>query len=328
MKKIKISVIGFAEIAEKRIIPAIIEHPLFELVSIARQNYSRRQFSNIYEKYFVNDYSNVLNNNLVDLVYIPLPNNLHYEWVKKSLNSGKHVIVEKPMGLNLEEVQDLTELAKSKNLVLLENFQFRFHRQIKKIKDLINNNSIGNIRYANITYCIPPFKNKDNFRYNKLLGGGSFYDASCYPFKITQELFGDDFEVEHFKLLYVNEFDVDIAGYGTLFSKKHNLFCHIKFGFQNYYQNKIEIFGTNGYIKNFRIFTAHPDVNTQIYIGKNNSEELIETGCDNHFIGMLSYVHELVNSNSEKREFEQLQNYNLSKIMEQALKLSKNENTI
>lgn len=327
MKKIKISVIGFAEIAEKRILPAIIDHPFFELISIGRQNYSRTKDSNIFGKYFVNDYMQVLNNEQVDVVYIPLPNNLHFDWVKKSLNFGKHVIVEKPLALNFRQVKELTDIAKTKNLLLLENFQFRFHKQLKKIKGLLKDEVIGDVRYLNVTYCIPPFKNKNNFRYNKSLGGGSFYDAACYTFKVTQELFGYDFKVEHFKLLYTDEFDIDIAGYGTLYSKSKNLFCHIKFGFQNYYQNKIEIFGTKGYIKNYRIFTAHPDVLTRIHIGKNNLDEFIEIGCDDHFRGMLSHVYELIKSDVEKRELEISANLSLSKIMHEATKSIKNENT-
>ena len=144
------------------------------------------------------------------------------------------------MALNFQQVRELTNIAKAKNLVLLENFQFRFHKQLKKIKDLIKDGTIGDIRYLNVTYCIPPFTNKNNFRYNKSLGGGCFYDAACYPLKITQELFGYDFNVEHFKLLYSDEFDVDIAGYGTLYSDKQSILSH-QVWFSKLLSNKIEI---------------------------------------------------------------------------------------
>ena len=70
---------------------------------------------------------------IIDAIYIPLPNSLHAEWVELALSRNLHVLVEKPLACTYKEVVKLNSIASKKNLVLLENFQFRFHRQFRKI---------------------------------------------------------------------------------------------------------------------------------------------------------------------------------------------------
>ena len=71
------------------------------------------------------------------MVYIPLPTGLHYEWIHKALEKGKHVMSEKSLSCTYDEVRDLVELACDKHLLLIENFQFRFHSQHVWVKELL-----------------------------------------------------------------------------------------------------------------------------------------------------------------------------------------------
>lgn len=59
----------------------------------------------------------MIENGCLDAVYIPLPNSLHFEWVKKSLNKGLHVLVEKSLASSFEEVSELVDIARSKSFV-------------------------------------------------------------------------------------------------------------------------------------------------------------------------------------------------------------------
>ena len=128
------------------IIPAIKNNPNFELAGIAsRSKIKAKSYAASFDTIYYDSYEDLISSNL-DAVYIPLPNGIHYDWIKKSLNNNLHVLVEKSLACSLEEVKELNSLAKAKDLVLMENFQFRFHNQLKQIKDIINSGAIGDIK--------------------------------------------------------------------------------------------------------------------------------------------------------------------------------------
>ncbi len=126
--KIKIGVLGAANIAVKSVIPAIRELPdSFELVGVASRSLKKSEkVATLFETQTFGNYNELFDKNLVDALYIPLPNSLHYGWVKKALKSGIHVLVEKSLGCSLNEVKELNDLAEINDLTLIENFQFRF----------------------------------------------------------------------------------------------------------------------------------------------------------------------------------------------------------
>ena len=193
-KKIRIGVLGAANIALRSVIPAIKTLPeRYELVGIGSRNASKKQ--DIDQQKLIVGYDNLLDNFSLDAVYIPLPNSLHFEWVKKALEREIHVLVEKSLGCSYEEVVELNDLARQKNLVLVENFQFRFHSQLKYILDVVNEGKLGELRIVRSAFCFPPFPDKENIRYKVELGGGALLDAGAYPVKISQLLLGNDLEV-------------------------------------------------------------------------------------------------------------------------------------
>lgn len=88
-------------------------------------------------------YEELLDNEDIELVYIPLPTGLHYEWIHKALEKGKHVMSEKSLSCTYDEVRELVELACDKHLLLIENFQFRFHSQHVWVKELLERLELG-----------------------------------------------------------------------------------------------------------------------------------------------------------------------------------------
>ena len=91
------------------------------------------------------DYEKLLNNKIVDIVYVALPNSLHYEWVHKSLDFKKHILVEKPAFINSQETQSIFNHPNFNDFFIGEGFMFRYHPQIIKIIELLKDNSIGQI---------------------------------------------------------------------------------------------------------------------------------------------------------------------------------------
>ena len=296
-KIINIGIIGCAYIADRYMIPAIKAMPKeFNLFAVSSRNKKKSMaYALKFETQSVVGYEQLLLIKEIDAVYIPLPNSMHYEWVKKSLIKGKHVLVEKSLACNYEEVEKLISLAKSKGLVLVENFQFRFHPQLDVIKGLINRGKIGEIRNIKSSFGFPPFSDSDNIRYSKELGGGALLDAGAYPLKISQELLGQEIFVDSATLNFCSEKQVDIWGNAQLKALNSSIVSQISFGFDNFYQCSLEVWGSRGTLKASRVFTCPPNSKATIEITKSNGQEVITVSAENHFINMLHYFYELIN---------------------------------
>lgn len=313
--KIRIGVLGAANIAVRSVIPAIESlKERFELVGIGSRSASKRQ--DVDQHKLIEGYDNLLDNFSLDAVYIPLPNSLHFEWVKKALDKGIHVLVEKSLGCSHEEVLELNNLAREKSLVLVENFQFRFHSQMKYILDVINEGKLGDLRIVRSTFCFPPFPDRENIRYKEELGGGALLDAGAYPVKISQLLLGDDLEVTS-AVLNKEDQEVDIWGGAFLQQKHGKLFSEIAFGFDNYYQCSVELVGSKGRIYTNRIFTAGETVIPKILFETNSDgQKKVELNPDNHFRNMLVHFSELIKGNQDTGA-EYIANINQARLLEE-----------
>ncbi len=320
-RKIKIGVLGAANIALSSVIPELESlNNNFQFVGIASRNPEWVNFDGrVFE-----GYESILDNKVLDAVYIPLPNSLHYEWVKKSIQKGLHVLVEKSLACEVEEVFELNESARKSNLVLLENFQFRFHSQLSRILKILEGGEIGDLRIIRSTFCFPPFPDKTNIRYNSALGGGALFDAGAYPVKLSQILMGNNIEVSSSVLNRNEEFDVDIWGGAFLKQKEGKLFSQIAFGFDNYYQCNLEIVGSKGKIYTNRIFTAKSAFQPVLQL-ETNQDGLREIKFeeDNHFRNVLRYFYDLIVGTIDKNQ-EYLDNINQSRLLKE-IKLKANE---
>lgn len=314
---IRIGVLGAASIAKRSIIPAIrtlTSH--YKLIGIARREIgtSNDSLASLDIPLF-EGYHALIDRDLVDAVYIPLPNALHYEWVKRSLESGIHVLVEKSLACSYDEVVELNEIARSNNLALVENFQFRFHSQLAYIQELLQKGTLGELRIVRSTFCFPPFPNGDNIRYQQALGGGALLDAGAYPVKISQLILGDELEVTAATLNSNDELGVDIWGGAYIKQKKGRLFSQIAFGFDHYYQCNLEVVGTKGKLYTNRIFTAGENVNPVIIVEtQGDGLQEVALRSDNHFRSMLLYFYDMIFGDKEKEQ-EYVANISQSRLL-------------
>ena len=321
--KINIGVLGCADIAERLMIPSIVGlNQYFNLVGIASRNKDKAiKFAENFNTKAYDGYDELLNDPLLDAVYIPLPNALHTEWIEKALCSEVHVIVEKSLGCDYDEVLKINELAKSRSLVLLENFQFRFHSQLAFIKNMLEEGIIGELRCMRSSFGFPPFPDENNIRYKKELGGGALLDVGAYPLKLSQIILGYDLEIKASTLVYDKGKGVDIWGGAFLKQTNGVLFSEIAFGFDNYYQCNIELWGSKGKIYSNRIFTApigyEPVIELETAVGK----ETIKIPADQHFRNILIHFYDLIISKNGL-ENEYLQNINQAKLIAELKNMS------
>lgn len=119
MQKIRWGILGCAGIAEKAVIPAILKEENSELYAVASRNLEKaRDFSKrfVTEKYY-GSYQDLLEDENIDAVYIPLPNSLHKEWAIRAAEYKKNILCEKPLALNYDEALEMVEAAE-RNKVL------------------------------------------------------------------------------------------------------------------------------------------------------------------------------------------------------------------
>lgn len=140
------------------------------------------------------DYEAFLKQADIDTAYIALVNSAHYEYAKKALLAGHNVIVEKPFGSNLREVQELVQLAKEKNLFLWEAVSLLHMPNFRKLQELLP--KLGPIRMVQANYS------QYSSRYDKYLegtvlpafdpqlSGGALYDINIYNLNLIIGLFG------------------------------------------------------------------------------------------------------------------------------------------
>lgn len=316
-KRINIGVLGAAKIAERSVVPAIAElREQFNLIGIAsRDKHKARYLADQYGTATYSSYQELIEQPTLEAVYIPLPNSLHYTWVKKALERNIHVLVEKSMGCTSSEVSELNTLAEKQGLVLLENFQFRFHSQFATLQKMIADEEIGEIRHLRSSFGFPPFADADDIRYRLDLGGGALLDAGAYTIKISQLLLGNELEVQAASLMHDPQKKIDIGGSATLKQRTGDIVSQIAFGFDNYYQCRIEAWGSVGKLSTNRIFTAPPSHQPVFELEKQNIRMQITLPTDNHFVRMLEHFYKLVVGQGPK-ELEYRQNIKQAELIE------------
>lgn len=311
---IKIGILGAAQIAQRSVIPEILENENFELVGIASKTFGNSlEMQNRFNCEFFPYYEQLFDINL-DAIYIPLPNSEHFEWIDHAVERGINVLVEKSMVTSLDDAIYLNNKASEAGVVLMENFQFRFHSQLKYIQDLIQDDVIGDIRLIKSHFGFPPFADKNNIRYFKKLGGGALFDAGAYPVKLTQLLLGQEVSVKASRLNYQKEFDVDIWGSAQIEHDASGVTSQIGFGFDHAYQNSLEVWGTKGTLSTNRIFTARPDHAPEIEVTANNDKQFIKLSPDNHFRNMLVHFYKQIACECSK---EYTDNINQARLIEE-----------
>ena len=197
MKQVKWGIIGLGSIASK-FADGFQFTKNARLFAISSKNENKLlEFKNKFQidkNFCFSNYESLLECKDLDVVYIALPHSFHHEWVIKSIEKGKNILVEKPATVNFSQMENIKNNLKNKNIFFSEAFMYRYHPQIPKIIDLLKNKIIGNLISMESFFGFDAlarrkifgvkFKKKPN-KYDRLfskeLGGGAILDIGCYP---------------------------------------------------------------------------------------------------------------------------------------------------
>jgi predicted dehydrogenase len=277
-EKIRWGVLGAANIAVKKVIPAMQKGELTQITTIASRNAekARKAAEKLNIPKFYASYEELLADPEIDAVYNPLPNNLHVPWTIKAAEAGKHVLCEKPIAMSAEEARKLIGVRDRTGVKIQEAFMVRTHPQCLGVRDLIKNGRIG--RLESITGFFSYF-NTDaaNIRNNIKMGGGALMDIGCYCINISRFIL----EEEPRKVSALIERDEN-SGIDKLTSAIMDFpTCQSAFtcSTQLVPYQRMHFFGAEGRIEVEIPFNIPPDTPTRIFIddGKDLYGKNIET---------------------------------------------------
>ena len=163
------------------------------LVGVASRTLERAQeFAREYgAEYAFGSYEELLASDVVDVIYIATPHTGHMEWAITAMEHGKHVLCEKPLGINLEEVKKMLTVAKEKGVFLMEALWSRFNPAIQKVKKIVDAGEIGNVVYVHADFGFYALNRPEDGRLlNPDLGGGSILDIGIYPIFLSYLILG------------------------------------------------------------------------------------------------------------------------------------------
>ncbi len=229
------------------------------LVGIASKSpdkisYFKNKF-NIQDKNCFNNYEDLISCKEIDIIYIALPHNFHFEIIMKCLTNNKNVLAEKPATTSFDQIKLISDNLKSQKVFFAEGFMYRYHPQTTKICSLIDNDEIGEPVSMESYFGMNILKKKIDFNsrlFNKDLAGGCIFDLGCYPASLSLLIADKKFNSEYLIGLKDQKVErlsnqVDIDSYATInFSDK--FFSSVGCSFNKDLGKSTRITGTKGSI--------------------------------------------------------------------------------
>jgi NDP-hexose-3-ketoreductase len=251
-------VLGCSDVARRRTLPAMAGHPLISLTAVASRSPAKAAaFAAEFGCDAVDGYRRLLERPDVDAVYVPLPTGLHAAWVHDALSSGRHVLAEKPLSTDFAQAAQLVALARSRGLLLRENFTFLHHSQHTAVRRLLEERAIGELRSLEAVFGIPPLP-RDDIRYRPDLGGGALLDVGVYPIRAATLFLGAGLKAVGAVCGYDPQSGVDTSG-SALLHAPDGVSAHLTFGFTHSYRSAYALWGSRGRLVLERAFTPPAD---------------------------------------------------------------------
>jgi len=295
MKRLRVGVMGCSSFAQRAMIPGMKQCDDIELVAVASRSAQKAsETAAVFGCDAVAGYDALLKRDDIEAVYMPLPTGLHTEWCPRVLQSGRHLLVEKSFSSSRADAERMVALAVENKCLILENFQFQTHSSWARIHSAMTSGEIGDVHLVRSTFGFPPLP-RDNFRWNREMGGGALLDAGAYMVKVSQLLLGLGLEVRGASLQMDESTGVDIYG-EALFRNARGQAAQVAFGFDFFYQCRVELLGTKGKLSSGRVFTAPPDYVPTVQIETSDGSRVETLTSDNHYVNMWRHFARAVRS--------------------------------
>ncbi|QHA03137.1 gfo/Idh/MocA family oxidoreductase [Streptomyces broussonetiae] len=292
---VRFGVIGCADIAWRRTLPAMRAEHSVEIRAVASRDLGRAErFTGSFGGVAVNGYAELLKRDDLDAVYVPLPAALHAEWVERALQAGKHVLVEKPLTTRSRDTRRLIGLAEERGCLLLENMMFLHHPQHRQVDELVSGGAIGEVRSFLSTFTIPP-RPPDDIRYRPDDGGGALVDTGVYPLRAALRFLGPRLRLVG-AVLRVERARGVVVGGSVLLTDPGGVAAQLSFGMEHSYCTGYELRGDCGRLLLDRVFTPPPEHRPVVRIERQDRCEEIALSPGDQFANVVAFFAAAVRS--------------------------------
>ena len=217
----------------------------------------------------------------IDVVYISLPNHLHAEWTIKAVEAGKHVLCEKPLTLNADDVDAVQVAARKHGRVVMEAFMYRHHPQTLKVKDIVKSGSLGTLKLIRGSFSFVLSRDEDIRLLDPAMGGGSIWDIGCYPISYARSVLGEN-PLEVFGWQVTGETGIDETFVGQM-RFANDVLAQFDSSFTIPHHAFMEIVGSDGTLNVPKPFK--PEENEKIYLTREDKTETIKVRGQELYIG-------------------------------------------
>jgi NDP-hexose-3-ketoreductase len=286
-RPVRLGVLGCADIARRRLLPAFAAAPEVTVAAIASRNHARatRWAADHPGCAAVSGYAALLDRDDIDAVYLPLPTGLHVPWALRALRAGKHVLVEKPAATTEADARSLVDAAGEAGRVLVENYMFLHHSQHRAVADLCRDGTIGRIEAFRGCFGVPGL-DPANVRYRLDLDGGALQDAAGYPMLAARHLLGEELELVGAVLR--DDGGVDLAG-EALLRTASGIPVSVGFGFRHAYRCEYELWGSHGRLRLDRAYTPPASWQPVLELHRQDREERRRLPADDQVAGAVAH---------------------------------------
>jgi predicted dehydrogenase len=264
----------------------LAKSPLVQLRGIASRDRTRaeRAARDLGLPMAYGSYEELLADTDVEAVYIPLPNHLHAEWIRKAADAGKHVLCEKPLAMNAPEAEQAISDARSKGVLVMEAFMYRFHPQWKRAREIVKAGEIGSVH---VVSCVFTYTQKDPANIRNILsaGGGGIPDIGCYAVSSARFLVGREPERVVSLVHRDPEMKTDILSSGILdFGTARSMFT---VGTQTHPSQRVDVLGSGGMLSVILPFNAYPDSPMQLSVTTGVGTRQVCTPATDQYVEMF-----------------------------------------
>jgi len=193
--KIKFGIIGLGSFGEKRLIPGFVKAQNAELVAIYKRDFSSaRQKAQQFDIPLAYDsIPALLAEKEVDAVFIATPNNLHLPQTIQAAMAGKHVLVEKPMGLSVSECEQMIQACHKAQVHLMVGQSQRFLNVVQRTREIVQSGELGNIIFAKTHYTFHVERSPRTWVWDKAVaGGGPVFDLGVHCIDLMRHVLNQD----------------------------------------------------------------------------------------------------------------------------------------
>jgi predicted dehydrogenase len=189
IEKLRWGFIGAGGIAKRALFPAISKSNVGEIYAVASRD-KTKALTISPNGIVYTSYDELLADPKVEAVYISLPNSLHLPLAIKAMRAGKHVLCEKPLGMNAAEVEEAIAVSKETNRIFVEASWNRWHPRSQRIREIVASGELGKITHIRTCFTYDGL-DQENIRLDPKLGGGILYDLG--PYSTVAPLWAMDF---------------------------------------------------------------------------------------------------------------------------------------